>query len=164
MANTYTQLYVHVVFAVKGRANIISQNWKEKLYQYITGIITNKNQKLMVINGMPDHLHILIGFKPDCILSDLIRDVKANASKWINENKFVMGKFEWQPGFGAFSVNQSQIKTVVHYIVNQEEHHKRKTFREEYIDFLKTYQIDFKDEYLFEDFGTAPSELNAGDE
>ena len=160
MANTYTQLYVHVVFAVKGRANLISRTWKENLYQYITGIINNKNQKLLIINGMPDHLHLLIRLKPDCNLSDLIRDIKSNSSKWVNENKRVPGKFEWQTGFGAFTVGQSQIKTVVNYILNQEEHHKKKTFRDEYIEFLTAYQIDFKPEYIFDDFGIAPTELN----
>jgi len=160
MANTYTQLYVHVVFAVKGRANLISKSWNEKLYKYITGITSNKNQKLMLVNGMPDHLHILIGLRPDCNLSDLIRDIKANSSKWINENKLVLVKFEWQTGFGAFSVGQSQVKTVINYILNQEEHHKKKTFREEYIEFLNANQIDFKPEYIFEDFSIAPTELN----
>ena len=160
MANTYTQLYTHVVFAVKGRSNLISKKWKETLYQYITGIITHKNQKLMVINGMPDHIHILISLKPDCVLSDLVRDIKANSSKWINENKFVLGKFEWQTGFGAFSVSQSQVQTVINYILNQEEHHKKKTFREEYIEFLNAYQIDFKKEYIFDDYGIAPTELH----
>lgn len=159
MANTYTQLYVHLVFAVKGRANLISTRWKERLYQYITGIITHKNQKLMVINGMPDHLHLLIGIKPDCMLSDLVRDIKANSSKWINEHKFVTGKFEWQSGFGAFTVGQSQIKTVVNYILNQEEHHRSKTFREEYVEFLSAYQIEFKSEYIFDEYGVAPTEL-----
>jgi REP element-mobilizing transposase RayT len=147
-----------VVFAVKGRSNLISKKWKETLYQYITGIITHKNQKLMIINGMPDHIHILIGLKPDCVLSDLVRDIKANSSKWINENKFVLGKFEWQTGFGAFSVSQSQVQTVINYILNQEEHHKKKTFREEYIEFLNAYQIDFKKEYIFDDYGIAPTE------
>jgi len=160
MSNTFSQLYVHVVFAVKGRANLISAKWKEDLFKYITGIITNKNQKLIQINGVSDHLHLLIGIKPNCNLSDLVRDVKANSSKWINENKFVKGKFEWQEGFGAFSVGYSQIETVVNYILNQEEHHRKKTFREEYIKFLNDYQIDFKPEYVFEDFGVAPTELN----
>ncbi len=114
----------------------------------------------MVINGMPDHLHLLIGFKPDCKLSDLIRDIKANSSKWINEQKFVTGKFDWQTGFGAFSVSQSQIQTVVNYILNQETHHKKKNFSEEYVEFLNAYHIDFKKEYLLEDFGVAPPELN----
>ena len=160
MPNTYTQLYGHVVFAVKGRYNIISQIWKEKLYQYITGIITNKKQKLMVINGMPDHLHILIGLNPTCALSDLVRDIKANSSKWINENKWIDGRFEWQTGFGAFTVGQSQLQTVINYILNQEEHHRKKTFRDEYTEFIKAYQIEFKPEYLLEDFDIAPTELN----
>ena len=159
MANTYTQLFVHVVFAVKGRSNLISALWKEKLHQYITGIITNKNQKLMIINGMPDHLHILIGFKPDCKLSDLVRDIKANSSKWVNENKLAPGKFEWQTGFGAFTVAQSQIQTVTGYILKQDEHHRKKTLREEYIEFLNAYQIEFRPEYIFEDYGIAPTEL-----
>ncbi len=159
MANTYTQLYVHVVFAVKGRTNLISKKWKEELYKYITGIITNKNQKLMIINGMPDHIHLLIGFKPDCSLSDMVRDIKANSSKFINEKKLIPGKFEWQTGFGAFTVGQSQIEKVVNYILTQEEHHKKKTFREEYIEFLNAYQIDFKTEYIFDDIDVAPTEL-----
>ena len=107
MANTYTQLYFHIVFAVKGRNNLISINWEEELYKYITGIISNKNQKLMIVNGMPNHIHLLIGTKPNCNLSDLVRDLKANSSKWINEKRFVRGKFEWQRGFGAFTVSQS---------------------------------------------------------
>jgi putative transposase len=150
MANTYTQLYFHVVFAVKGRASIISIHWKEELYKYITGIITNNNQKLMIINGMPDHVHLLLGLKPDCTLSNLIRDVKANSSRFLNETKRVSGKFEWQTGFGAFTIGQSQI---------DKEHHKIKTFSEEYIDFLKAYQVDFKTEYLFKAIDVAPTEL-----
>jgi len=151
MANTYTQLYFHIVFAVKGRANLISQKWREQLFKYITGIITNKNQKLIVINGMPDHLHLLIGMKPDACLSDLVRDIKANSSKFINEQKWVLGKFEWQTGFGAFTLGHSQLDTAVAYIKNQEEHHKTKTFREEYLDFLKRYHIDFKTDYIFDE-------------
>lgn len=113
----------------------------------------------MVINGMPDHLHLLLGLKPDANLSDLIRDVKANSSKWINDNKWVQGKFEWQNGFGAFSVGQSQTPSVIQYILNQEAHHRRKSFKDEYISFLEAYQIDYKPQYIFEDFGAAPSEL-----
>lgn len=111
----------------------------------------------MIINGVADHVHILLGLKPDGNLSDLLRDIKANSSKWINENKFVIGKFEWQSGFGAFSVSASQVKTVINYILKQEEHHHNKTFREEYIEFLNAYEIDFKPEYIFEDLGTAPN-------
>lgn len=149
MANTYSQIYLHVVFAVKGRRNSISKNWKDELYKYITGIITNKNQKLMTINGMPDHIHILLGIKPSCNLSDLMRDIKANSSKWINEKQFTNDKFKWQTGFGAFSISQSQIKNVANYIDNQETHHAKKSFKDEYIDFLKAYKIDYRDEYLF---------------
>lgn len=151
MANTYTQLYFHIVFAVKGRANLIAVNWKDELYKYISGVIANKNQKLMIINGMPNHVHLLIGTKPTCNLSDLVRDIKANSSKWINEKQFVSGKFEWQTGFGAFTVSQSGINKVIDYIKNQEEHHKSKTFKEEYIDFLKAYEIEYKPEYIFLD-------------
>lgn len=151
MANTYTQLYFHIVFAVKGRKNQITSQLKEELYKYISGIITNKNQKLMIINGMPNHIHLLIGTKPDCNLSDLVRDIKANSSKWINDNKFVIGKFEWQLGFGVFTVSQLGVKNVIEYIKNQEIHHTKKSFREEYIDFLTTYEIDFKPEYIFID-------------
>ena len=151
MANTYTQLYFHIVFAVKGRNNYISENWKSELYKYISGIIANKDQKLMIVNGVPNHIHLLIGTKPNCNLSDLIRDIKANSSKWINEKKFTNFHFEWQTGFGAFTVSQSVVSNVIEYIKNQEEHHRKKTFKEEYVEFLKAYQIDFKDEYLFDE-------------
>jgi putative transposase len=149
MANTYSQLYIHIVFAVKGRQNLISANWKDEIYKYITGIVTNKGQKLIAINGMPDHIHILIGLKPDMSISDLVRDIKSNSSKFINDKKWINGKFEWQTGFGAFSYSHSQLANVIHYIQRQEEHHKTKTFKEEYIEFLKLFNIDFKDEYLF---------------
>ena len=151
MANTYTQLYFHIVFAVKGRSNYISEQWKDELYKYISGIIANKDQKLMIVNGVPNHIHLLIGTKPNCNLSDLIRDIKANSSKWMNEKKFTNFHFEWQTGFGAFTVSQSVVPNVIEYIKNQEEHHRKKTFKEEYVEFLKAYQIDFKDEYLFDE-------------
>ncbi|MFH6602160.1 IS200/IS605 family transposase [Maribacter algicola] len=151
MANTYTQLYFHIVFAVKGRGNLIATKWKSELYKYISGIISNKNQKLMIINGMPNHVHLLIGTKPTCNLSDLVRDVKANSSKWINEKQLVKGRFEWQTGFGAFTVSQSGVNDVINYIKNQEKHHSVKTFKEEYIDFLKAYEIDYKLDYIFTD-------------
>jgi len=118
MANTYTQLYFHVVFAVRGRKNHVSNEWKNELYKYITGVITNKNQKLMIINGMPNHIHLLIGTKPNCNLSDLVRDIKANSSKWINEKKYIKGKFKWQTDFGAFTVSQSGVQNVINYIKN----------------------------------------------
>lgn len=151
MADTYSQIYIHIVFAVKGRANLISKKWKDELYKYITGIVSNEGQKLLAINGMPDHIHILIGLKPTAVLSNIVRDIKANSSKFINDKKWIAGKFEWQQGFGAFSYSHSQLTNVITYIQNQEEHHKTKTFREEYIEFLTLYNIDFKNEFIFED-------------
>jgi putative transposase len=151
MADTYSQIYIHIVFAVKGRESLISSKWKEELYKYITGIITNNGHKLIAINGMPDHIHILIGLKPTAALSDVVRDIKANSSKFINEKRWVMGRFEWQAGFGAFSYSHSQIKNVATYIENQEQHHKVKTFREEYLDFLRLYEIEFKNEFIFDE-------------
>lgn len=151
MANTYTKLYYHIVFAVKGRANLISIKWKEELYKYISGIVSNKSQKLIIINGMPDHIHLLIGMKPDKSLSDTVRDVKANSSKFINEKKWISGKFEWQTGFGAFTLGYSQLDTVVNYIKTQELHHEKKSFREEYLDFLQRYEIDYQTEYIFDE-------------
>ena len=151
MANTYSQLYIHIVFAVKGRQNLISKNKKNEIYKYITGIITHQKQKLIAINGMPDHIHILVGIKPNISISDLVRDIKSSSSKFINEQKWINGKFEWQTGFGAFSYGHSQLTTVIKYIENQEEHHKTKTFKEEYITFLKLFNIDFKNEFIFDD-------------
>jgi putative transposase len=151
MANTYSQIYIQIVFAVKGRQNLISNNWKVELYKYITGIVTNEGQKLIAINGMSDHIHVLIGLKPNKSLSDLVRDIKANSSRFINEKNWINGKFEWQTGFGAFSYSHSQLDHVIKYIENQEEHHKKKTFKEEYIDFLKSFDIDYKNEYIFEE-------------
>ena len=151
MANTYSKIYIQVVFAVKGRENLISKIWKEELYRYITGIIKNKDQKLIAINGMPDHIHILVGLKPSKSISDLVRDIKANASRFINEKKWVDGKFEWQNGFGAFSYSQTEIGNVVAYIQNQEAHHYKKTFKEEYLELLENFGIDFKEEFIFEE-------------
>jgi len=138
-----------VVFAVKGRNSLIAQSWEEELYKYITGIITNKGQKLIAINGMPDHIHILIGMKPSCCLSDLVREIKKSSNAFINEKKFSKFKFEWQKGYGAFSYSHSSLDNVIAYIQNQKEHHKNKSFREEYIDFLKKFEVEYKDEYLF---------------
>ena len=159
MANTFSQLYVHVVFAVKGRSNCIDAKWKEKLYRYINGLINNKGQHLMMINGVADHVHLLIGLKPECNLSELIRDIKSNSSKWVNENRLVPGRFEWQTGFGAFSVGQLQVQRIVNYIKNQEEHHREKTFRDEYVEFLNSEGIQFNPKYIFEDYGAAPTGL-----
>ncbi|KQB36869.1 Transposase IS200-family protein [Flavobacterium daejeonense] len=151
MANTYSQLYIQIVFTVKGRQNLISNSWKEELYKYITGIITNEGQKLIAINGVSDHIHILVGLKPNKALSDLVRDIKANSSRFINEKRWINGKFEWQSGFGAFTYSHSQLTNVINYIQDQEEHHKKKTFKEEYIEFLKAFEVDYNTDYIFDD-------------
>lgn len=150
MANTYTQIYIHIVFAVQGRQNLMLKEYKEELHKYITGIVQNKGQKLIAINSMPDHVHIFIGMKPTAALSDLARDIKNNSSTFINEKKWVRGKFNWQKGFGAFSYGHSQIDVVVKYIQNQEEHHEKKTFREEYLEMLQKFAVEYEEKYLFE--------------
>jgi len=150
MPGTYSQIYIHVVFAVKSRGNLIGLIWEERLYRYITGIVENKGQKMLAIKGMPDHIHFFIGMKPECSLSDLVREIKKSSNEFINENKFVKGKFNWQSGYGAFSYSHSQLTTVINYIMNQKEHHARKTFKEEYIDFLKNFDLKYEDKYLFE--------------
>lgn len=152
MANSYTKIHIHVIFAVKYRENFIAPQWEERLYQYITGIVQNKGHKMLAIHGMPDHIHFFIGQNPDSCLSDLIREVKKASNEFINQEKFTPRRFYWQNGYGAFSHSYSQIDTVVNYILNQKQHHKKRTFREEYIDFLKTHEIEYKEEYLFEWF------------
>lgn len=149
MPNTYTEIHIHFVFAVKYRKCLIHIDWKADLYKYITGIIQKNEHKLIIINGIEDHVHILVGLRPTQSISDLMKDVKQFSSKWINENKLVKGKFEWQGGFGAFSYSKSHLKNVIKYIENQEEHHKKQTFVEEYKETLKKYEIDYKDEYCF---------------
>ena len=148
--STFSQIYIQVIFAVKGRNSFIHISWEEELYKYITGIITNKGQKLIAINGMPDHIHILIGIKPSCCLSDLVREIKTSSNEFINVKKFSKLKFEWQEGYGAFSYSHSALNNVIAYIQKQKEHHKRKSFREEYEDFLMKFEIEYKKEYLFE--------------
>lgn len=150
MAGTYSQIYIQVVFAVKGRENLINKTWKDELHKYIAGIIKGKDQKSIIVNGMPDHIHAFIGLRPSMAISDLVRDIKNNSSKFINEQQFIKSKFSWQEGYGAFSYASSQVENVYQYILNQEEHHKKKTFKEEYIDFLNNYQIDYNEKYLFD--------------
>ncbi len=150
MANTYSQIYIQVVFAVKGRQSLISKDNREELHKYITGIVQNRGQKLIAIFCMPDHTHVFIGMKPSILLSDLVRDIKANSTKFINDKKWIKGNFSWQEGFGAFSYSDSHVDNVVQYILNQEEHHKRKTFREEYMELLEKFKIEYNENYLFE--------------
>jgi len=149
MANTYTQIYIQVVFAVSERMNLISKDWKGELYQYITGIVKGEGQKLIAINGMPDHIHILLGIKPNTVLSNLVRTIKVSSSNFINTKKWVRGKFSWQEGFGAFSYSHSQIPDVVRYIQHQEAHHSRKSFKEEYHAMLEKFAMKYDDQYLF---------------
>lgn len=151
MPNTYTQIHIHFVFAVKFRHGIITENFKNSLYKYITGIIQSNEHKVLAINGMPDHIHILVGCRPSQSFSDLMKNVKQSSSKWINENKFVNGNFQWQEGYGAFSYSKSQINEVVKYIQNQEIHHQKKTFKEEYLEILKKFDIDYDEKYIFND-------------
>jgi putative transposase len=150
MPNTYSQLFAQVVFTVQGRANLITPDHREELHKYITGIVTNRNQRLMSIFCMPDHVHMLVGLKPSIAISDLVRDIKAGSSQFISEQKWINGKFNWQEGFGAFSYSKSQVPAVIKYIQNQEAHHKKYTFKQEYISFLKKFEIEYNEKYLFE--------------
>ena len=155
MANTYTQIHIQTVFSVQNRRCIISNSWKNELYKYITGIIKNNKHKPLAINGMPDHIHILFGLRPAQSISDLLQDIKGNSSKWINEKKFIKGKFSWQEGYGAFSYRKSDISQIINYIRNQQEHHRRKSFTEEYLELLKEFNIDYDERYIFK-----PVEVN----
>lgn len=150
MPNTYSQLYAQIVFAVKGRQNLIPKARKEELHKYITGIISERGQKLMAVNCMPDHTHLFVGFSPSIALSDLVHDIKRATSIWIKEQRIVKGKFYWQDGFGAFTYSQSQVYDVVQYVLNQEDHHRKRTFKEEYLAFLTKFDVPFNPDYLFE--------------
>jgi putative transposase len=150
MPGTFSQIYIHLIFAVQGRRSLISQSWEEELYKYISGIVRKKNQKLLAINGMPDHVHILIGMKPSCCLSDLVREIKKSSSDFVKEKDFMKGRFQWQEGYGAFSTNQSSLDQVIKYILNQKKHHQKRTFKQEYISFLEKYLVEFKEEFLFD--------------
>jgi REP element-mobilizing transposase RayT len=151
MANTYTQIYVHIVYAVEARQCLIKAEHKDELQKYITGIVTGQGQKLIAINNMPDHFHLLVGLTPTMRLSDLVRDIKAGSSGFINKKRWVPGRFEWQEGFGAFSYSHSQLTTVIRYIANQEKHHSRKTFREEYEQLLARFGVAHEDWWIFKD-------------
>jgi REP element-mobilizing transposase RayT len=151
MANTYTQIHIHAVFAVQNRISCIQKSWQERLYLYIIAIIQKHEHKVLCIGGMPDHIHILIGFRPTQALSALMQEVKRDSSEWINKEKLVMGKFSWQEGYGAFSYAKSQIPAVCNYIETQEQHHKQKTFREEYLDILQKFEIEYNEKYIFSD-------------
>lgn len=149
MANTYTQIHIQFVFAVKYRAALIENEWKGRLYQYITGIFQNNQHKMLQINGMPDHIHIFIGMRPHQSISSLIQNVKTESSKWIKEQKLCSGPFAWQEGYGAFSYSKSHVDNVIRYIQNQEIHHRKETFLDEYKRFLEAFEIEWDEKYIF---------------
>jgi len=149
MANTYTQIHIQAVFSVQNRDCVIQKTWKDELYKYMIGIISNHGHKVLAINGMPDHVHVFFGMRPTQSLSDVMQDLKGDSSKWINQKGFVIGRFSWQEGYGAFSYSKSHVNAVIEYVKNQEEHHRNKTFIEEYHEFLKKFEVDFDNKYIF---------------
>lgn len=150
MAGTFSQIYIHYVFAVKGRENLMQQPWRDDVFKFIAGIIKGKNQKPIIVNGVADHVHVFVGLNTSMCISDLVRDIKNNSSNFINDQHFLKGKFSWQEGYGAFSYAHSQIEQVYQYIANQEEHHKKKTFKDEYLDFLQKFEGVYNERYLFD--------------
>ena len=151
MANTYTQIHLQFVFVVKFRKALIDKSFKEELYQYITGIVQSYGHKMLAINGVEDHVHVFVGMRPTQSISDLMQDIKGSSSKWINEKKFLKVKFEWQEGYGAFSYSKSHVQNVINYVNNQEKHHAKQTFRDEYLDFLKKFDIEYDERYIFKE-------------
>lgn len=146
----FSQIYIHVIFAVQGRASMISSNWEEELYKYITGIVTNKNQKMLQINSAFDHIHFLIGMKPSCCLSDLVREIKKSSNDFVNQKQFTKSKFYWQEGYGSFSHSHRELDGVIKYIATQKEHHEKTSFKSEYIELLKEFEVDYDEAYLFD--------------
>jgi putative transposase len=149
MANTYSRIYIQIVFAVEARQGLIPKQNKEELHQYITGIITEREQNLLAVHCMPDHTHVLVGLRPSMAVSDLAHDVKTGSTNFINQKRWVLGRFSWQEGFGAFSYGHSQLTRIMNYIRNQERHHAKMTFREEYVQFLKKYEIAHEERFIF---------------
>ena len=149
MANTYTQIHIHGIFAVQNRISLITESWREELYKYITGIVQNRGHKMLQIGGMPDHIHILVGMRPTESLSDLMKAIKGESSEWINKKQLVVGKFSWQEGYGAFSYSKSQLNNVIKYIANQPEHHKKRDMVAEYVEFLKKFDVEHDIRYVF---------------
>lgn len=150
MPNTYTKIYLHIVFSVKGRENLIHKSWQDELHKYICGIVNSKEQKVYAIGGVADHIHVLISIKPNISVSDLVKNIKSNSARWVNDRNLIPNKFRWQEGFGAFSYAESQLSNVIAYINNQEKHHQKKTFKEEYLEILHKFNVQYDDQYLFE--------------
>ena len=149
MANTYSQIYIQIVFAVEGRQNLIDPSHNDELQKYITGIVTKQRHKLIAVNNMPDHVHVLIGQRPDAALSDLVGDIKSGSTNFMNRQRWVRGKFNWQEGFGAFSYSRSQLDRVIRYIQNQQKHHQRHSFRDEYSKLLDRFKVRYDERYIF---------------
>lgn len=149
MANTYSQIYIQIVFAVEGRQNLIDSSHNDELQKYITGIVTKQRHKLIAVNNMPDHVHVLLGQRPDAALSDLVGDIKSGSTNFINRQRWVKGKFNWQEGFGAFSYSRSQLDTVIRYVQNQQKHHQRHSFRNEYLKLLDRFEVPYDQRYIF---------------
>tara|TARA_R110001592_G_scaffold43005_3_gene139647 strand:- start:63894 stop:64349 length:456 start_codon:yes stop_codon:yes gene_type:complete len=150
MAGTYSRIYIQVIFTVKGRENLLQKPWRERVFKYIFATVEAKKQKCLIVNGTGDHVHVFVSMNPSMRISDLVRDIKNNSSNFINEQKFLAGKFAWQTGYGVFSYSRSQIDQVYQYIAKQEEHHKKRSFKEEYLTFLKSYEIEYQEKYLFD--------------
>jgi len=150
MPNTYSQIYLQFVFAVKGRDSLISKNNKEELQRYMSALAQNRNLKMLAINCMPDHTHLFVGIKPTVRISDLIKEIKVESNEFINSKKWIRGRFNWQEGYGVFSYSNSHVDSVVKYVLNQEVHHQKKTFKQEYYELLKEFEIPFEEKYLFE--------------
>ncbi len=150
MANTFTQIYLQFVFAVRQRQSLIPKEHREELHKYITGLVQNRKAKMLAIYCMPDHTHLFVGFKPTILISDFVKEVKVESNEFINHKKWIRGKFNWQEGYGVFSYSHSQIDKVIKYVLNQEKHHQRKTFRQEYHELLEKFAIPFEEKFLFD--------------
>ncbi len=149
MAGTYSRIYIQAVFCVQDRSCLLRHEWRTEIFKYMSGIITNKGHKAIIVNGVEDHVHAFFGLKPSAAVSDLVRDIKNNSSRFINENQWLRGKFSWQQGYGAFSYAHSQLDAVYNYVLNQEAHHKKRSFREEYQELLKKFDVEYEPEHLF---------------
>ncbi|RZA04102.1 MAG: IS200/IS605 family transposase [Sphingobacteriaceae bacterium] len=150
MANTYSQIYLQFVFAVQGRQSLISKEHKEELHKYITALVQNRKAKMLAVNSMPDHIHLFVGFNPSFSISDFVKEIKVESNEFINTKKWIKGKFKWQEGYGVFSYSHSHIDDVVKYVLNQEAHHHKKTFKQEYLNLLQKFEIAFEEQYLFD--------------
>ena len=152
MANTFSQIYLQFVFAVQKRRYLIPREHKEELHKYMTGLVQNRKAKMIAVHCMPDHTHLFVGFKPSVLISDFVKEIKVGSNSFINQKGWMDSKFKWQTGYGVFSYSQSQIDRVAKYVLNQEQHHKKRTFRDEYLDLLQKFDIPFDEKYLFHFF------------